>query len=479
MLFNSFDFLIFFVIVLALFFLSKGVTRHLILFISSCVFYAWFIPKYLLILFLAIGIDYYAALKIEDAPSEKTRKRALLLGIVNTCLILFVFKYYNFFIDNLSFVTGHDFIRWDIILPIGLSFHTFQSLSYVIDVYRKKVKAERNLLVYSNYVLMFPQLIAGPIERAGHLMPQLHEAFTRRFSQSDFVVGATLFFYGLFKKMVVADNIGPYVDAVYANSSHHDGSTLLLASMLFSIQIYADFSGYSDMAIGTARMLGFRFNDNFKTPYFSKSVTEFWRRWHISLSSWLRDYLYYPLVLWWGKTTKFKLNMCVLVTFALIGLWHGASWTFVAFGVLHGIYLVVESLIDPLKKRLDVPGIFSKLSYLGYALQMFWVFLLVSLSFVLFRSVSFTQALTVYKKIFTDFSLDKINVLDTNGFAVLFVSTFILFLAELFIFSKYSIDEVLEKKRGNLYALLLVVSALLLILSLGWWGGASFIYFQF
>jgi D-alanyl-lipoteichoic acid acyltransferase DltB (MBOAT superfamily) len=208
MLFNSFEFLIFFIVVFVVFFSTKGVLRQAVLFLSSCFFYAWFIPKYLLILFLAIAIDYYAAIKIEDSTSAKERRMALILGIVNTSAILFIFKYYNFFIDNLNLVGGFNFSTWNLILPIGLSFHTFQSLSYVIDVYRKKVTAERNLLVYANYVIMFPQLVAGPIERAGHLLPQLKNSLVSRLSHSDFTIGITLFFYGLFKKMVVADSIG-------------------------------------------------------------------------------------------------------------------------------------------------------------------------------------------------------------------------------------------------------------------------------
>ncbi len=479
MLFNSFEFLVFFTIFFVLFFYTKGHTRHAILFVSSCIFYAWFIPKYLLILFLAIGIDYYAAIKIEDATTEAKRKIGLLFGVINTCALLFVFKYYNFFIENVSQVLGSDFVRWDIILPIGLSFHTFQSLSYVIDVYRKKVKPERNLLIYSNYVMMFPQLVAGPIERAGHLMPQLRESLTYRLNQTDFVIGASLFFYGLFKKVVVADNIAPYVDSVYSNHALHDGSTLLLASMLFSVQIYADFSGYSDMAIGLARMLGFSFQPNFATPYFSRSVTEFWRRWHISLSSWIRDYLYYPLVRSFGRTTKVKIYLSTLITFALIGLWHGANWTFLAFGTLHGIYLVAEGVTEKTRKSVADFLRLEKLGFIYYGFQTSVVFILVSLSFVFFRSTSFEEALSIFKNIFFDFPLSKINVLDTNGFAVLFFSIGLLFLSEFFVFRKFTVEDVYKKEHGTLYSMALIAISLLLILAFGFFGGGSFIYFQF
>lgn len=479
MLFNSFSFLVFFTIVYVLFFLTKGKTRHVVLFLSSCFFYAWFIPKYLLILFLAIAIDYYAGIKIESASSDKVRKLSLILAIVSTSSLLFVFKYHNFFIDNINWLSGAHLSYWSLILPIGLSFHTFQSLSYVIDVYRKKVPAERNLLIYSNYVMMFPQLVAGPIERAGHLLPQLRTSVNNAMGQSDFTIGMTLFFYGLFKKMVVADNIGPYVSAVYDNYTHHNSMTLLTATMLFSIQIYADFSGYSDMAIGIARVLGFNFNDNFRTPYFSKSVTEFWRRWHISLSSWLRDYLYYPLALGFGKVTKFKLYGSMLLTFALIGLWHGANWTFVIFGTLHGVYLVTEMLTEKARKWFVDFIRLSELPRLHHIIQTGFVFVLVSMSFIFFRATTLTQALYIFKKILSGFSIREINFLDTNGFAVLSLSVLILFLFEYLLFNKYSVEDIYKMNYGKLFCSMLVIGSILLVFSFGWWGGASFIYFQF
>lgn len=479
MLFNSFDFLIFFVIVYVAFFSTRGTLRHTILFVSSCIFYAWFIPKYLLILFLTIGIDYYAAIKIEDAEEVKRKKIHLLVGIINTCTILFIFKYHNFFIGNINWLTDSSFPYWHIALPIGLSFHVFQSLSYVIDVYRKKIKAERNLLIYSNYVMMFPQLVAGPIERAGNLIPQLRSSLLSRLSISDFHIGITLFFYGLFKKMVVADNIAPYVDAVYNNHTHHTSSTLIVATMLFSIQIYADFSGYSDMAIGIARTFGFHFNDNFTTPFFSRSITEFWRRWHISLSSWLRDYLYYPLVFSLGRISKVKMGLSVLITFGLIGLWHGANWTFVVFGFLHGFYLVIEMITDSSRKKLAELLLLTRLPRLHHALDMAIVFILVSFSFIFFRSRSLNQALLIIKKMWQDFSLSLPNFLDTNGFAVLTSGIILLFLCEYFIFRTRSVESIYMGRFGKLLCGTVVTLAILLVFSFGWWGGPSFIYFQF
>lgn len=479
MLFNSFDFLVFFIVTYIVFFYSRGIARHLFLLIASCVFYSWFIPKYLIILFTLILIDYFAAIQIEKYENSKKRKIILLIAIINTCSVLFIFKYHNFFIDNINSISGKNFKHWNLILPIGLSFHTFQSLSYVIDVYWKKVKAEKNLLLYANYVMMFPQLVAGPIERAGHLLPQLKNSLQNKIESSDFSLGMSMFFYGLFKKIVVADNLGNYVDAVYNNSIHHNSTTLLFATMLFSIQIYADFSGYSDMAIGIARTLGFKFSDNFKTPYFSKSITEFWRRWHISLSSWLRDYMYYPLSLSFGRVTKIKLYLITFITFTIIGLWHGAAWTFVIFGMIHGFYLVIEMFTDKIRRNISKLTIITKFSRIHHALQMAAVFLLVSISFIFFRAKNLDQALYIFKKITYDFSLNHLNLLDTTTFATIIFSIIILFFSEYFIFNKYSFEDIFNMKNGKLFLSSLIIFSIITILSFGQIGSNSFIYFQF
>jgi len=479
MLFDSFTFLVFFAIFFVIYFSVRGTLRHIVLFVASCVFYMWFIPKYVLILFLAIGIDFYAAIRIEDAATARGRKRWLLIGIVNTCALLFIFKYYNFFITNLNGIGGLHIPYWNIILPLGLSFHTFQSLSYVIDVYRKKVRTERNLLVYANYVMMFPQIVAGPIERAGQLIPQLRSLAENPVNQSDFAIGMTRFSYGLFKKMVVADNIGPYVTAVYNNYTHHTGATLLVASMFFSVQLYADFSGYSDMAIGIARALGFRFNENFETPYFARTIAEFWRRWHISLSSWLRDYLYYPLVFSFGSLSKFAMYASTIITFAVIGLWHGANWTFVIFGTLQGIYMIAGTVTEKMRAKFVDLIRLSKLPRVHHAIQMAIVFLLFTFSLIFFRASSISQAWAIIMKIASGISIGAVNVLDTNGFTIMCVAALILFASEFFVFRKYSFDRIHDGRRGGLASSVIAITSVALVLSLGFWGGASFIYFQF
>ena len=426
-----------------------------------------------------IALDYGAALVIEKSKAQHRKKLVLLIAVINTCAVLFIFKYHNFFIENFNSLGIFSFSFWNFALPIGLSFHTFQSLSYIIDVYRNKIQAEKNILIYANYVMMFPQLVAGPIERGAHLLPQLAMPFNRKLTESDFVIGMTGFFYGLFKKIVVADSIGLYVDAVYNNYTHHTGATLLLATLLFSIQIYADFSGYSDMAIGIARMLGFRFNQNFETPYFSTSIAEFWRRWHISLSSWLRDYLYYPLALGWGKVSKYKLYASTIITFTIIGLWHGANWTFIIFGMIHGWYLVLEMVTKNLRAYITEKLYLTKVPYVHKTLQALIVFVLVSLSFIFFRSPTLTQCITILHKIFDSFSFKDVQLLDTTTFATIVFSTSILYLCEYFFLRNHSFESMYETQGGRILSYTFIICSILLTLSFGQIGSATFIYFQF
>jgi alginate O-acetyltransferase complex protein AlgI len=468
MLFNSFNFLIFFAIVFFLFYFLDGKSRKIVLFVASSFFYMWFIPVYVLILYLTILIDYFSAIAIEKSVNEKGRKKHLLIGIINTCLVLFVFKYYNFFIDNLNFLGFHSIKHWDIILPIGLSFHVFQSLSYVIEVYRGSIKAERDLLVYSNFVMMFPQLVAGPIERANNMIPQLKKC-DHEITYEDFSIGLSRFFWGLFKKVVVADNASLYVDACYNNYNQHCGSTLLVATFMFAIQIYCDFSGYSDMAIGIARMLGFKFKENFAIPYFSKSVTEFWRRWHMSLSSWLRDYLYFSFG--GNKNGKLLTYRNLLLTMLLGGLWHGASWNFVIWGGLNGVFLSIEkgfniNLANP-------KSLFKKIALASY------VFLAICLTWIFFRASSFEQASSIIQKIALHFELQNFQVLDINVFLTILIAIIFLVFIEYSLLRKLSFDEIFSSRNGDLY---LSSFSILLIFFMFYFGnsdGAQFIYFQF
>jgi alginate O-acetyltransferase complex protein AlgI len=468
MLFNSFDFLFFFAIVFPLFYFLPGQYRKVLLFIASCVFYMWFIPYYILVLFVTILIDYFAAIRIEGRETKSRKKNMLLIGILNTCLVLFFFKYYNFFFESFNFLGLTKIPHWNIILPVGLSFHVFQSLSYVVEVYRGKIKAERNLLVYANYVMLFPQLVAGPIERAQHLLPQLRTC-NHRISYQDILTGATRFFWGLFKKLVVADTLGVFVNNTYGSYAEQPGILLLLATIFFAIQIYCDFSGYSDMAIGVARMLGFRFNENFNLPYFATSITQFWRRWHISLSSWLRDYLYIPF----GGNRHGRLAMYknLMLTMLLGGLWHGASWNFIIWGGLHGIYLSIE-------KALGLPSL--KLSNIFFRFTGWLItFSLVCFAWIFFRSPGLQEAWNIVRSIFSDFSLQDILSIDRTELNPILNGIVLLFLIEWLIIQKFSFDQLFEKKYGDTYLAAFSTFLVLYVFLFGNNDNNQFIYFQF
>ncbi len=402
MLFNSLQFFIFFPIVLFLYYAFRHKYRWFILLSASCVFYAAFIPAYLLILLAVILIDFFAALAIERSGGKK-RKRFLLVSIIATCLLLFFFKYFNFFSIN----TGRlaEFLHWNYtpkiltwVLPIGLSFHTFQSLSYVIEVYRGNQKAERHFGIYALYVMFFPQLVAGPIERPQNLLHQFREP--HYVNTADMGVGLRMMLLGFFKKMVIADNLAPYVDQVYANPSAFHGNAILLAVFFFAIQIYCDFSGYSDIAIGSARMMGFKLMRNFDQPYFSKSTIEFWRRWHISLSTWFRDYVYIPLG--GNKAGKGRMYFNLFIVFLLSGLWHGAGWTFIVWGVLHAVYMIGGLIIYPAWHRVLKTTGLIKWQRFNTAVSVLFTFSLVTFAWIFFRANGIHNAIDVIKNLSFD-----------------------------------------------------------------------------
>jgi alginate O-acetyltransferase complex protein AlgI len=398
MLFNSWEFLIFFPIVLGLFYVLPHSYRWKMLLFASCVFYMAFIPYYILILFTTIVVDYAAGILIHR--SEGRRKDLYLYGsIVVTCLILFFFKYFDFVALNVNWLShawGGTFAMspLGLILPIGLSFHTFQSLSYVIEVYRGKQKPEYHFGIYSLYVMFFPQLVAGPIERPQNMLFQFHKKIS--FNPTTFRSGLMLLAWGLFKKVVIADRLAAYVNPVFANPDAYGSVSVALAVIFFYFQIYCDFSGYSDIAIGSARMLGFDLMKNFNLPFLSKSLSEFWKRWHISLSTWLRDYVYEPLAIQWRYWGYGGLSAALIVTFLISGVWHGAKWTFVAWGLMHGVMLVVELLWGRIfkAKKKKAP------SQIADLLRMLRTFVLVSLSYVFFRANDMEQAYQIFHKLF-------------------------------------------------------------------------------
>ena len=352
MLFNSLQYAVFLPVVLAGYFLLPHRLRTLWLLAASCVFYMVYKPVYIIVLAALIAIDYFAALAIQGAPRRRARIY-LVISVASTCLVLIVFKYYHFLTDNLSALAAHLGYHLaapdlQLLLPIGLSFHTFQSLAYVIEVYRGNQKAERNPLIYATYVMFFPQLVAGPIERPSHLLPQFREI--HRFNAAEAPAALQRIALGLFKKAVIADRLNPIVGDIFGAPQKFSGFYLALGAVAFAYQVYCDFSGYTDIAIGSARLLGFRLMENFQSPFASRSIGEFWRRWHISLSTWFRDYVFIPMG--GSRVPAWKTTRNLMITFTLSGLWHGAGWTYILWGAGNGAWMAAGRAIQPWREAL-------------------------------------------------------------------------------------------------------------------------------
>ena len=399
MLFNSFAFVTFFIVVTTLFFVLPHRLRWLMLLLASCFFYMFFVPYYIIILVVTIIVDYLAGLLIEKTPNPRKKKYFLCMSIFSVCTMLFVFKYFNFF--NANFAALAAALHWNysiealsIALPIGLSFHTFQSLSYVIEVYRGRQKAEHHLGVFALYVMYFPQLVAGPIERPQNLLHQFHER--KHFDLRRLQDGLSLALWGLFKKVVVADSLAIYTDTIYNESSHHTGASLLVATYCFAFQIYCDFSGYSDIARGVSRVYGIELMNNFDAPYLSKSISEFWTRWHISLSTWFRDYVYIPLG--GNRVSPARHFLNLFFVFILSGFWHGANWTFIVWGALHGMYLIAERLWGIIRNRLNIP---AESGLARQWLAALLTFHLVLIAWVFFRARDIATAFDIVRRMLT------------------------------------------------------------------------------
>lgn len=406
MLFNSIEYVIFLPIVLILFYTLPHKLRWAMLLVASCTFYMWFIPKYILILLITIIIDYLAGILIEKYTDNHKLKKALLISsVISTCLVLFIFKYLGFISENLVALCNYLGININLavnlILPIGLSFHTFQSLSYVIEVYRGNQKAERNFGIYSLYVMFFPQLVTGPIERPGNLLRQLHEE--KKFDYDNISKGFRLIIFGLFIKMVVADNLGYYVDMIYEDPSKYNSWDIILGMFFYSFQIYGDFFGYSTIALGSAKLIGFDITDNFNTPYLSKSIAEFWHRWHISLSTWFRDYVYFPLG---GSRVKFsRWAFNILIVFILSGIWHGAAWNFIFWGLAHGLLHIFEKFVLNHIPEKEHKGRIEKI--IVDAFKIAKTFILVTLFWSLFRATSFTNISDLFTSLVNNFGVNE------------------------------------------------------------------------
>ena len=392
MLFNSWQFAIFVPVVFALYWSLPQRFRWLIILVASYWFYMSWNVKYVVLILFTTAVSYAAALLIERYPSRRTRK-LILTGTLIACLgVLFVFKYFNFFagaaVDFLNmFALNLHPMTLKLLLPVGISFYTFQTLGYVIDVYRGTTKAERNFWVYATFISYFTQLVAGPIERTNNLLPQIKALHEFRYEQAAY--GIKLMTWGFFKKLCVADVLAVYADKVFADMYSYKGFALVLAVGFFTVQIYCDFSGYSDIARGCSKMLGIDLMENFKSPYFSASVREFWSRWHISLSTWFRDYVYIPMG--GNRVSKWRHNVNLMVTFLVSGLWHGADWTFVVWGAVHGLAQIVENALGV---RREARGLMRWLRVMG-------TFVFVMAAWVFFRAQSISDAMYVLRNLFT------------------------------------------------------------------------------
>jgi alginate O-acetyltransferase complex protein AlgI len=391
MLFNSLEYFLFLPLVFLLYYSLPGKYRWALLLACSYYFYMCWEVNYIFLIFTSTLIDYFSAIKIEQASSKSAKKSWMFLSIASNLGILFFFKYFNFFTDTIELSLGVFNIKtafpdFDILLPVGISFYTFQSLSYTIDVYKGESKAERHFGYFALFVSYFPQLVAGPIEKASRLIPKLKEV--NPFNYDLAVSGTKLIALGLFKKTVIADRLSPYVAMVFDHPNDYQGIPVIVASVFFAFQIYCDFSGYTDIAIGSSRLLGKNLIKNFNLPYLSASFTEFWKRWHISLSSWFRDYVYIPLG--GNKVSSSRHYINLFITFLVSGLWHGANFTFIFWGAMHGALVAAESLFSKFKIQIN----FSFLKPLKIAL----VFAVVLIGWVFFRAASIDDALLILKQ---------------------------------------------------------------------------------
>ncbi|MCL4128979.1 UNVERIFIED_CONTAM: hypothetical protein GTU68_046359 [Idotea baltica] len=469
MLFNSIQFIYFFPIVLLLYFLSPYKWRWLVLLICSYYFYmSWNVDYVFLILFTTI-ISYGAAIMIERSKTQKTKKIYLATSVVASLGVLFFYKYFNFIGSSLNDVFGSinsslqvPYLK--LLLPVGISFYTFQTLSYTIDVYRGEIATEKHFGIYALYVSFFPQLVAGPIERSTRLLPQFREK--NNFKLDNIVKGLKWVIFGFFMKLVIADRLSLYVDSVYNNVYQHDGATFIVATFFFAFQIFGDFAGYSSIAIGVARIMGFDLMTNFKRPYFATSVTDFWRRWHISLSTWFRDYFYIPMGGNRVGVPRWYLNL--FLTFLVSGLWHGANWTFVIWGALHGIYIVLENYFK-LQVNKD-----KKISIFSRVFRTLVVFILVDFAWIFFRANNVTEAFHVVKSIF-DFSGEIFY--DFKVFFYAAIGLFILFINDLIV--ENNPNSIIENSKLNNKVVIYFAILVCLILFIGVFNGGQFIYFQF
>ncbi|QWX84788.1 MBOAT family protein [Cellulophaga sp. HaHaR_3_176] len=482
MLFNSIDFAIFLPIVFIIywFICNKNLKlQNLFIVLASYLFYGWWDWRFLSLIIFSTLLDFSIGNLLHK--EERVSKRKILLWISITINLGFLgfFKYYNFFVD--SFVNAFTLFGQNIeagslsiILPVGISFYTFQTLSYTIDVYKKQLEPTNDIIAFSAFVCFFPQLVAGPIERATNLLPQILNK--RKFLSEQATDGLKLILWGFFKKLAIADSLAPIVNDIFDNSASHSSTTLAIGAVFFAFQIYGDFSGYSDIAIGTSKLFGIELMSNFKFPYFSRNIGEFWRKWHISLSTWFRDYLYIPLG--GSKGTKYKSIRNVFIIFVVSGFWHGANWTFVVWGFFHALLFLPSFIANTNRKFVgEVNLLSSSKSFVLNTLRFIQTFILVTIGWVFFRSDSITQAFEYIKRLLFNFSSEIYN--HPSGYRMIDYYVLVLF----FIVYEYIIRN---NERNPFYFknkivrfLIYVLLVFLIVLFYDDGVDRSFIYFQF
>ncbi len=498
MLFNSYDFMLFFPIVVLIYFIIPKKARYIWLLIASYYFYMGWNPRYALLIALSTMITYFSGIlinKVNEGKLQGGTKKLIVAGSFITNLgILFFFKYFDFLLDNINTIltaAGFSIIErpFDIVLPVGISFYTFQALSYTMDVYRGEIPAEKNILRYALFVSFFPQLVAGPIERSKNLLKQVNEVHKIQVWDYERITrGMILMIWGLFQKMVIADRVSILVDQVYDSYWMYGSIELILATILFAVQIYCDFASYSLIAIGTAEVMGFQLMENFNTPYFARSIQEFWKRWHISLSTWLRDYLYIPLG--GNRCSRIRKFFNIMVTFLVSGFWHGASWSFIVWGGLHGLYQVTGDLLRPWKAKV-ITRFNIKTETFSYKLgQVLVTFILVNFSWIFFRMNSLKYSLEFILRIFTkwnpwvlfDQSLYTLGLNQTEVH-ILIVSIVLLFLVDLIRYKKGVTLDIYLKGQCLWFRWSVIFFLIFFIFIYGIYGPAfeakQFIYFQF
>ena len=485
MLFNSLDFAIFLPTVFLLYwylFQKNLKLQNALIVLASYIFYGWWDWRFLSLIIFSTVVDYTVGLRLKNEQQQYKRKALLFTSIIVNLSFLGFFKYYNFFLEN--FIEAFSLFgiqinanSLNIILPVGISFYTFQTLSYTIDIYKNKLEPTKDFLAFSAFVCFFPQLVAGPIERATNLLPQFYNK--RIFEYHKAVDGMRQILWGLFKKVVIADNCAEFANQIFNNSTEMNGSTLVIGALFFTFQIYGDFSGYSDIAIGTSRLFGFNLKQNFATPYFSRDIAEFWRRWHISLSTWFRDYLYIPLGGSRGSIWNKVKNTFVI--FLVSGFWHGANWTFIIWGALNALYFLPLLLSNINRKNLGVVAEGKVIPTISELVAMLTTFMLTVFAWIFFRAENISHALNYIGGIFSK------SIFETPKFSGILDSITLLYFLVFFIFlewlgrgDKYAIEKVFDRVNKNLRIILYLVLTILIIKYFFENGKASeFIYFQF